>query len=538
MYVDPREIYAYLRSRWGLSDAAAAAVVVNIQYESSFYSGAEGDKELSGGSSWGLFQHRGSRWVRLQSYAASHGSSWTNWQIQVDFAMEGPGEAFDLGFDIHATDAAAATRWWTTVFERPANADEKADQRAGDVAQYQYGDEGMAHVAEAGDGQEVLNLPEGGSWFRVGNEYYVAYRFYGNNDKTGPSQVVYYKATIPPPPDVTIHSEASWNKWHDGWVDGGSTDALRGIAPGTSYQDLVNDLLLEMGLWGTDAMSDPGVMAIIAIALTRDMSEAELANRLRQTDWWNQRTDDERVWNDLSDAEKALRVVDEAMDLVGLWFTYVGEDLDVGQYDIDGDGVVSADELRRGNPALYEWAAKIASGEITQAQAVNVWMKPEALKIEDSPWSRTVREEEIKSGKHETDISNMAGRIRDLYYDWGIPITDDKAQDLAERVVLNQMSFEDVEEALEEQAQGMYPHKPEGMATREWAQPYMQMYMQTLEVSQVDLDDPYMARGLADGMNLADFKQMLRDDDRWLETDGARGEMNTKISQLGRTMGF
>ena len=126
-------------------------------------------------------------------------------------------------------------------------------------------------------------------------------------------------------------------------------------------------------------MKDAGVMAIIAIAMTRDMSEAELRNRLRQTEWWNSRTNKEREWNDLSEAEQNLRVVDEALSMVGLWFTYVGEDLNVAQYDIDGNGTVSAEELRRGNPDLYEWALKIASGEITQVQAVNVWMKAKAL---------------------------------------------------------------------------------------------------------------------------------------------------------------
>ena len=103
---------------------------------------------------------------------------------------------------------------------------------------------------------------------------------------------------------------------------------------------------------------------------------------------------------------------------------------------------------------------------------------------------------------------------------------------------MNRLSFEDVTEELRTQAQGMYPHKPENMSTREWAQPYMQTYMQTLELPEVELDNPSLSRALADGATLADYRQTLRQDDRWLETDGARSEMNEQISGLGRVMGF
>ena len=534
MIVSPQDIYVYLRSL-GVSEASAAAILVNIQFESSFNSSATGD----GGTSGGLFQHHLGRWDNLKAYAVSRGTAWTDWRTQVDFALI---EARQMNINLQATDAAAAAKEWSLRFERPAGGQASANARAAAVSQYEYGDPASL-PAGTGDAaplasSEELNLPTGGSWFRVGNDYFVAYRFYGNDNKEGPSQVVYYKATMPPPSGERIHSEASWNRWVDQWVDGGTTDTFRGTPPNKSYQDLVNDLLLKLGLAGTDALKDAGIMAIIAIAMTRDMSEAELINRLRQTKWWNSRTDKQREWNDLSDAEKNLRIVDEAMKMVGLWFTYVGQDLDIAQYDRDNDGVVSSEELRLGNIDLYEWAVKVAEGSVTQVQAVNVWMKEIALEDPNSPWSRTIRDEEIATGEFDVDVENMAGTIKDLYNDWGIPISDERADKLALEVVMNRMSFEDVEQTLQEQAQGMYPHKPPNMSTREWAQPYMQMYMQTLELGEPALDDKDLAQALAEGTNLADFKQRLRQDERWLKTDNARTEMNTKVSSLGRVMGF
>ncbi|KKL61179.1 hypothetical protein LCGC14_2197910 [marine sediment metagenome] len=120
----------------------------------------------------------------------------------------------------------------------------------------------------------------------------------------------------------------------------------------------------------------------------------------------------------------------------------------------------------------------------------------------------------------------------------GCPHFGRRADSLAEQVELNLMSFEDVEEELSAQAQALYPNKPENMPTMEWAQPYVQTYMQTLEVPNMGLTDPVLNRALADGTNLADFRVGLRNDDRWLETQNAKDEMNTTISQLGRTMGF
>jgi hypothetical protein len=544
--VSPRAVYDYLLAN-GVSPASAAGILANIAAESGFDSAVIGDVNVGG--SGGLFQHHAARWDSLKAYAQSTGRHWTDWQAQVDFALR---EAKQMGLSLTHSDASKASYEWTVRFERPANAEAKAKQRAGTVAKYNYG--GAASSSGSGSGapvvpqsgsaipaaaSEELNVPTGGSWFRVGSEYIVAYRFYGNDQKTGPSQIVYYRASSPPP-GQQIFSEAQYKEWSKSglWTDGGTVDAFRGVKKGLSYQDLVNQTLLELGLAGTDALTDGGVMAIIALAMTREMSPEELANRLRQTKWYQARTDKQREWDDLSEAEKDARAVDEAMKLVGLWFTYVGEDLDVSAFDTDKDGVISGAELRAGNRDLFTWSMRVASGQITQAQAVNSWVKAVAGESADSPWSRTIRDEEKAQGQHGVDLSNMGGQIRDMYEEWGIPITDAKLEKLASDVVMNIMSIEDVEAELRKAAMGLYPTKPEGLSTRQWAEPYIQTYMGVLEVPEVGLTDALLQRGLRDGATLADFEKTLRYDDRWLGTNNARVEMNDKVSALGRQMGF
>lgn len=533
--VDPRLIYDYLLSQ-GVSGATAQGVLANIQHESNFDpSNHTGD----GGTSGGLFQHHKERLTALKNYAKSTGRAWDDWRAQVDFALK---EARGMGINLQETDPVKASKTWTIKFERPANAQAKAIQRAKSVSQYAYGS-GGAVAAGSGNAtvnqqtQEALNLPSGGSWFRAKDgTYYVAYRFYGDKKGEGPSQVVYYTGT--PPSGAQIGSATTWEKYKAGWVDGGSTDTFRGVPAGKTYQDLVDDMLMKLGLAGSDALRDQGVMAVVALAMTRELSPAELSNRLRNTKWYQDRTDKEREWDDLSQAEKDQRLVDEASKLVSMWFTYVGEDLEMASFDKNGDGLISPDEIKKGDPDLFKWAQNIASGAASQAQAINSWMKDVALENPESPWSRSVREEEQAQGQHGVDVSNMEGQIRDLYQQWGVKISDQKLKDMANKVIMNDLALADVEKALDTQASALYQAKPPGMSTRDWAEPYFQSYMSTLEVSEPDIFDPLIQRGMAEGTNMAEYQKLLRADDRWLETSNARVEMNDKISALGRVMGF
>ena len=121
----------------GVSEASAAGILANIQYESGFDAfNATGD----GGTSGGLFQHHNTRWDALKKYAGDSGRNWTDWHAQVDFALFGPGEAKDRGFNFNYTNAAAAAKWWVHHFEIPANADAQATKRAAVVDQYMFGD--------------------------------------------------------------------------------------------------------------------------------------------------------------------------------------------------------------------------------------------------------------------------------------------------------------------------------------------------------------------------------------------------------------
>lgn len=153
--VDPRTVYDYLVSEHGVSTEAAAGILANIDQESGFRTDVMGD----GGTSGGLFQHHAGRLTNLKRYAARQGRRWTDWKAQVDFAMS---EAAGMNIDLQADDARSAARAWTLVFERPANARQRANERAARVDKYRFGGAGggSSQPPQGGGGQPGTQPPD------------------------------------------------------------------------------------------------------------------------------------------------------------------------------------------------------------------------------------------------------------------------------------------------------------------------------------------------------------------------------------------
>jgi len=388
---------------------------------------------------------------------------------------------------------------------------------------------------------EAINIPTDASWIQVGGKLYVAYRIQGEG---GASSVVYWEVDDPsvkPPAGKTPGqvSSSQFKKWQAEWIDGGSVEAFRGFKKGGTFQESLDKMLFEMGIAGTEALKDAEVLQVIALYIARpDMSEREFANRLRGTQYFQSKTDRQREWNDLSKAERDLRTQDAAMDLVGLWFTYVGEDIDITRFDTNRDGTVSLDELKKGNPELASYAEKVASGQLSQDQVINQWLKPEARKNPDSPWSRQLRSEEQQQGQFEVDVENQAQQIMELYREWGMPLSQKSAMKMAEDVVMNRKSVGEIQMELDVAASAMYPHKPKGVSTRQWARPYMELYAGTLETAEPDLMDKTLQKALQGGMSLGDFRISLKHDSRWAGTLNARDEVAETMSRLGEKMGY
>ena len=381
-------------------------------------------------------------------------------------------------------------------------------------------------------------VPAGMEIFKVDSKYFWVGAVDGGG---GAAAWLYFGSDqVPAGTKVTSISASQWQDkvLRSQMINGGSAIELNGFA-GKDWKEIVDQFLFESGLYGSDALKDQGVMnAIAAYIGAGDMSEEEFATRLRDSDWWRTHTDKQREWNDKSPAEQDQALVDEVSKLAGLWFTYVGEDINLQAYDKNRDGKVTGAEIKAGNPTLYKFAKNIASGVSTQNEVINTWVKDTARQNPESPWSRSVREEEIKQGEFDVNVDSWAGEVMKLYDQWGLPMSYKNALVYGKQLAMNAQSFTDIQEAVKDQALGLYPTKPREVDTTSWAQPYMQTFENLLETPPPGLFDPTIQKALTTGVGLGDYRKILKQDERWMNTKNAKDEHYNTLSELGKVMGF
>ncbi len=116
--VDPQDLKSYLLSK-GLSENHALGILANINAESGFRPTVSGDS----GTSLGLAQWHNERKDALLKYTGGS----LDWQKQLDFLVqENPTKKYlATNFDTPQD----ASYWWTTKWERPSDAHNKAIER-------------------------------------------------------------------------------------------------------------------------------------------------------------------------------------------------------------------------------------------------------------------------------------------------------------------------------------------------------------------------------------------------------------------------
>ena len=393
--------------------------------------------------------------------------------------------------------------------------------------------------------QPAASLPTGYQAYVVAGVTYVVYVM---DPGQGASVPIYYRHDKDLPGPVVDADD--WSLMTRDWVEGGTTAGMVAAneAGGGSFQDIVDSFTWNAGARFTKALSDPTVVAVAAkLFANPDMSTAELDLLLEQTDTFQSTTQEQKIWNDLSEADRQAKILTTAQELLSLWANYVDEDEAWASYSKPsqpglpaGDPGVSINELRSANPDLYRWAEKVASGKSTQITAVNEWMKPTALGVENSPYNRFLEQERRARGASGVAIAANKGSVVDLYNRYGIDITEGSARELGRQMYMNEVALDDLEERVKNESQTVWANKPRDMDFVSWANPFLELYASTLETSAPTFRDPMVAEYLqgADTPTLSEFKRKLRGDERWQYTKNARDAYHTTYSQIGRLMGF
>jgi len=321
--------------------------------------------------------------------------------------------------------------------------------------------------------------------------------------------------------DVVKMSNAKFREKYPRGIDGGSALELGPITDewGT-YRSYWENVLIEVIGLRNPARDDPGVRRVLAMYAGRpDMSEAELRNRLEATRWWNQRTEQELAWNDLSAAERNKRMNDTAVQMAQVWFQLTGQQAELSQF-------------RSG-----QYLEKIASGRMSIDMWAETIVKDRAENMPNSPWSRTLRDEREAKRQRGVDIENTQNQIRDTLNTWGLRWNDKTIEDWARKIMSKKASDDDLLQTVQDQAVVLYPWKDREIDTRTASQPWVQAYS-TLMEKEGTLFTPQIQKALQQGQSAWDFEQELKRSEEWASTQNGQRSIDETISEVGSMFGY
>jgi spore coat protein CotF len=343
--------------------------------------------------------------------------------------------------------------------------------------------------------------------YKLAPEQYAQF-FDGGNPNVGISERLYGSPEDQPPEFPQA-------------INAGSAEELNSITTDYgSYGQFWNHIV-NAYMGSNPAKDDPEVRRVLArVAANPDMGQTELENLLKTTNWYKSRTEAELEWNDLSPTEQQSRIEEQAARLSDMWFQEVGSP--IGFNDTQ----------------LRHFATQVASGKMGLGQVLQTWVRPEAERNPESPWSRTKRNEQENQRQRGVDIENQTAAVRQLATEWGVQMTDQSLAEWGNRIVSKEASDADFQEYLKGQAEILYAWKDREVKTIDAAQPWLQAYSRVLERGQTDLFNPVVQQALQTGVPLFEFEKQLKQRPEWLETGNAREQLNSMAGDIGQRMGF
>lgn len=403
----------------------------------------------------------------------------------------------------NATNSGLISQNWSNTTTSPTS----SPTAAGDQAA--AGDQGMVEIPR--DARLVSSGGKLFAFFDVGGGNFIRYDANPGQISTAGRNV----QTLPPGRGLT--------NVFGRYVLGGNVSELRSIPTGYgSYRTFWNSIVDTVIGPSNPARRDPEVLRVLLQYAARpDMERAELENLLEATKWFQQRTQSELEWNDLSEAEREKRRRDVAGQMQQLYQRYLGSAPD--------------NEFMQDHADLE----RIASGRITLNDWVESVLKPKAEGTAESPWARELRDEKEAQRQRGFDIGNTAQRIRDELERYGIRQTGAWINTWARALVEKRKNDADLTDVLERTAQAQYPGLGplNGADVVTLAAPWMETYERVLE-KKGSLFTPEIAQALRNGEPVWDMEKRLTKSPAWLKTRNADERMHDLASQVGELFGY
>lgn len=189
------------------------------------------------------------------------------------------------------------------------------------------------------------------------------------------------------------------------------------------------------------------------------------------------------------------------------------------------------------NNTIKAHVEAVASGKMGFGAWVASVVKPFALKIPESPWKRTLRDETEAQRQRPIDIENTARRVRETARKWGLPWSEAMVQKWGREIVEGTKSDKDLLDTMEALARGVFPGLPEGVDTETFAAQYTDSYRQILE-KEGSVFTPEVQRALRAGKTVMDFERELTMTPEWQGTKNADQRAHALLGQVGELFGY
>jgi hypothetical protein len=306
---------------------------------------------------------------------------------------------------------------------------------------------------------------------------------------------------------------------------GGGTAVAPPAAPATpDTKNMSDDQILAYVRqnYGSDAAyldANPGLRSIFFDAVRNHPGDtAYLENQVRQTDWFKNTSESQRLY----DAKKRLDPASAQADV-----TAMAQQL--GTF-AKAQGVV-LDPTK-----LNDIAEQAVRGSWSSSQAQQAILH-EFNYRQGGAFGQ--------AAKTESDVHQLAG-------EYLVPISDQAKGEWINRITRGDDTIDGFRSYLTEQAKSLFPGLSAaldaGISTKQYADPYVQLASQELEVphDSIDLMNPRYMRALNQvdpksgertSMSLSDWTTYLRSLPEWQKTSGAKSLASDMVTQLGKTFG-
>ena len=297
----------------------------------------------------------------------------------------------------------------------------------------------------------------------------------------------------------------------------------------------IEELLMEIEVAGDrDALNDAGVQGVIAeiIADPFMLEDGEgIKDRLDNTEWGNARSLKVQQWDGWTKGEQDAEVARWVEKLKSQYETYVG--IQSLSFDWDSEKI--------GANTIAQWAFLIASGA-SQVGPFMSQVKQKALSSTsgESPYQTIVREQSIASGQWDQDKADKTAWVEEQYRNWGLDpgVYGADVKAIANDLMMNTMSESDFMDDIRQTAMQKFPNKPEFLATKDWASPFVSLYDSEMDVPAGDFNNSLVMSALQAGEGLEAFRTRIRKTDDWKRSKKAKAVAADKMRAVGNTFGF